>query len=137
MQALLTAIASKLTDSAIFNDVGGRCYYDSADSPDTPYLVYSIISGTPDNVFAKAGESVLMQFDLFSPRSTGTAVMTTMYADLTALLDDCSLTITGKTCVGFRRMNLITLVEDSSALQDGTNLMNHWAIDYEIVYQTT
>lgn len=136
MQALIDAVKSKLLDSTLYNSLGGRCYYDTADSQDTPYLVYSIISGTPDNAFAKTGESVLMQFDLFSALSAGKTEITTMYADLTSLLDDCVLTITGKTCVQFQRQNLVTMVEDLSALQDGTNICLHWAIDYEIVYQT-
>lgn len=137
MQILITAIENKLLDSAIYNDVGGRCWYDTADSDDLPRLVYSIVSGVPDNVFQKTGESVLMQFDLFSALSAGKTQITTMYADLTALLDDCTLTITGKNCVQFQRQNLVTMVEDLSALQDGSSLMLHFAVDYEIVYQAT
>jgi hypothetical protein len=137
MQALITAIENKLLDSTIYNDVGGRCYYDTADSNDTPYLVYSIVSGIPDNVFQKTGESVLMQFDLFSALSAGKTQITTMYTDLTSLFDDCSLTITGKNCVQFQRQNLVTIVEDLSALQDGSSICLHWAVDYEIVYQAT
>lgn len=137
MQILLDAINTKLLNSDIYNDVGGRVYLDSADSLDTPYLVYSIISGVPDNVFQKTGETVLMQFDLFSAKSAGPTEITTMYADLTTLLDDCVLTITGKNCVQFQRQNTVTMVEDLSALQDGTNILFHWAVDYEIVYQAT
>ena len=137
MQILIDAITTKLLDSTVYNDVGGRCYYDTADSNDTPYIVYSIVSGVPDNVFQKTGESVLMQFDLFSALSAGKTQITTMYADLTTLLDDCTLTITGKNCVQFQRQNLVTFVEDLSALQDGSNLQIHWAVDYEIVYQAT
>jgi len=133
----LTSIGLKLQDSAIWNDVGGRCYLDTADSPDTPYLVYSIVSGVPDNAFAQIGESVLMQFDLFSARSAGPTEITTMYADLTALLDDCTLTITGQNCAKFQRQNLVTMVEDLSALQDGSNILIHYAIDYEVDYQAT
>ena len=135
MQALFDAIEAKLLDSAIYNDCGGRVYQDTADSSDTPYLVYSIVSGVPDNVFQKTGESVLMQFDLFSARSAGRTEITTMYADLIVLLDDCTLTITGKNCFQFQRQNMIPTVEDISALQDGSNLLNHWVVDYEIVYQ--
>ena len=137
MQALIDSIAAKLLDSAVYNDVGGRCYYDTADTNDTPYIVYSIVSGVPDNVFQQTGESVLIQFDLFSALSAGKLEITTMYANLTALLDDCVLTIAGKNCVQFQRQNLVTFVEDLSALQDGSNLQLHWAVDYEVVYQST
>ena len=137
MQILIDAITTKLLDSAIYSDVGGRCWYDTSDSDDLPRLVYSIVSGVPDNCFQKTGESVLMQFDLFSALSAGKTEITTMYADLTTLFDDCVLTITGKNCVQFQRQNLVTMVEDLSALQDGSSTCLHWAVDYEIVYQAT
>jgi hypothetical protein len=136
MNAFLQSLYSKFSGSVIESDLGGRIYLDQADSADTPYMVYSIVSGVPDNAFAKTGETVLMQFDLFSPRSSGTAAMTTLYADLTALLDDCSLTITGKKCVQFQRQNLTTMIEDRSPLKDGSVMLLHWSVDYEIVYQT-
>src|SRR3990172_4791973 len=131
MQILIDAIATKLLDSAVYNDVGGRCYYDTADSNNTPYIVYSIVSGVPDNVFQKTGESVLLQFDLFSALSAGKTEITTMYTDLTALLDDCVLTITGKNCVLFQRQNTVTMVEELSALQDGSSIVLHWIVDFE------
>lgn len=136
MQELIDAIATKFLGSTIESDVGGRCYYDTADSQDTPYLVYSIVSGVPDNCFQRTGESVLVQFDLFSALSAGKTQITTMYSDLTSLLDDCTLTIAGKNCVQFQRENLVTMVEDLSALQDGSSICLHWAIDYSITYQT-
>lgn len=137
MQILIDAINTRLLDSTLYNSLGGRCYYDTADSSDTPYLVFSIVSGVPDNVFQKTGESVLVQFDLFSALSAGKTQITQMYADLTALLDDCTLTITGKNCVQFQRQNLVTMVEDMSVLGDGSSIMQHFAVDYEIVYQST
>ena len=137
MRELIDAINNKLADTTLFWSVGGRCYYDTADSDDLPRLVYSIVSGVPDNCFQKTGESVLMQFDLFSALSAGKTQITTMYADLTSLLDDCTLTITGKNCVLFQRQNTVTMVEDLSALQDGSSICLHWAIDYECTYQAT
>jgi hypothetical protein len=137
MQLLKQAIDTKLLDSAIFNDCGGRCYYNIAGTTDYPRLVYSRISGTPDNVFAKTGESVLLQFDLFSMQSAGDTEILTMETDLKSLLDDCTLTITGKVCVGFTRQNIVgPLTEDVSALGDGTSLVNHTAIDYQVDYQS-
>ena len=137
MQILIDAITTKLLDSNVYNDVGGRAYYDTADSDDLPRLVYSIVSGVPDNVFQKTGESVLIQFDLFSALSAGKTQITTMYADLISLLDDCTLTITGKNCVLFQRQNTVTMVEDLSALQDGSSIVLHWIVDFECTYQST
>src|SRR3972149_3000806 len=64
MQALIDSITTKLLDSAVSNDVGGRCYYDTADSDDLPRLVYSIVSGFPDRTFSELYHDVLIQFDL-------------------------------------------------------------------------
>lgn len=132
MQALITAIDAKLLDSTVYNDVGGRVYYDTADTNDLPYIVYSIVSAVPDKTFSELYHDVLIQFDLFSALSAGKTQITTMYADLISLLDECSLTITGYALVWCREANLVTMVEDLSALQDGTNILNHWAIDFEV-----
>ena len=131
MQALIDSIAAKLLDSAVSNDVGGRCYYDTADSDDLPRLVYSIVSGVPDKTFSELYHDVLIQVDLFSALSAGKTQITTMYTDLISLLDDCSLSITGYTLVWCREANLVTMVEDLSALQDGSSIALHWAIDFE------
>ena len=131
MQSLIDAITTKLLDSTVYNDVGGRCWYDTADSNDTPYLVYSIVSGVPDRTFSELYHDVLIQFDLFSALSAGKTEITTMYADLISLLDECALSITGYTLVWMKEQNLVTMVEDLSALQDGSNLLLHWAIDFE------
>jgi hypothetical protein len=132
VQALIDAIATKLLNSTVSEDVGGRCYYDTADSPDMPYLVYSIVSGVPDKTFSELYHDVLIQFDLFSALSAGKTQITTMYADLISLMDECALTITGYTLVWCREANLVTMVEDLSALQDGSSIALHWAIDFEV-----
>lgn len=133
MQALIDAINTKFLDSTIGSDVGGRCYYDTADAGSgTPYLVYSIVSAVPDRTFSELYHDVIIQVDLFSALSAGKTEITTMYSDLIALLDECALSITGYTLVWCRETNLITLVEDMSALQDGTSIMNHWAVDFEV-----
>lgn len=132
MQALIDSIATKLLNSTVSEDVGGRCYYDTADSDDLPRLVYSIVSGVPDRTFSELYHDVLIQFDLFSALSAGKTQITTMYSDLIALMDECSLTITGYTLVWCREQNLVTMVEDLSALQDGTSICLHWAIDFDV-----
>ena len=131
MQALITAIDAKLLDSTVYNDVGGRVYYDTADTNDLPYIVYSIVSAVPDRTFSERYTELIIQFDLFSALSAGKTEITTMYTDLISLMDECSLTITGYTLVWCRETGLQTFVEDLSALQDGTNLQIHWAIDFE------
>ena len=137
MLELKNAIDAKILDSTVYWTVGGRVYYNSAPTDEYPRIVYSRVSGVPDNAFAKTGESVLIQFDLFSMVSAGETEILTMESQLTSLLDDCTLTISGKLCVGFMRQNTIDMVEDLSALQDGSSLVAHTAIDYECTYQAT
>lgn len=132
MQALIDSIATKLLDSTVYNDVGGRCYYDIADSNDTPYIVYSIVSGVPEKTFSELYHDILIQFDLFSALSAGKTEITTMYANLISLMDECSLSITGYTLVWCREQNIVTMVEDVSALRDGSNILNRWIIDFEV-----
>lgn len=133
MQAFLDSIVTKLSGSAISNDVGGRCFQGTADvGTGTPYLVYSIVSAVPDRTFSEHYHDILLQVDLFSAQSAGPTEITTLYTDLIALLDECSLTITGYTLVWCREQNLVTMIEDLSALQDGTNMMNHYAVDFDV-----
>lgn len=135
MQELKNAIDSKLLNSTVSETVGGRCYFNTAPDDQFPRIVYSRVSGVPDNAFAKTGESVLLQFDLFSMQSAGDTEILTMESQLKSLLDDCTLTISGQLCVGFQRQNTVDMVEDLSALQDGSSLVFHTAIDYECTYQ--
>ena len=137
MNILRPAIEALALDSAIWNDVGGRFYYQSAGSPDYPRVVFSRISGVPDNVFVKKGESVLIQFDLYSAKSAGITQIETMETDLMALFDDCSLDLAGNTLYGFTRQNTISIEEEVDALPDGTTTVVHIAIDYEANYQAT
>ncbi len=126
MKNLLTALASKAAGSALSTDVGGRIYLDEArQGAELPYVVVSIVSNVPDDCFAKDGESVLVQFSLFSDSESVTEIGT-MYTDLKALYDDCSLTITGYSLVWMRRQSLVTMYEDG---------VRHWVVDYEIIIQ--
>ena len=134
MDALLAAIYSKLTGSALSSDVGGRVYLDEAPAGcEFPYVVFFIVSGVPDNVFNKYGESVMIQFSLFSD-SAGATEITDMFNDLTALYDDVQLTVTGYNMIVMERQNLITMV-DQVETADGTQTVKHWAVDYEAVIQ--
>lgn len=138
MNILRPGIEAKALDSAIYNDVGGRFYYLEADTDDYPRVVFSPVSNVPDNAFAKKGESVLIQFDLYSMKSAGKAEIETMKVDTIALFDDCTLTLTGHTLCQFTRANIIgPSTEDLSALSDGSSIIYHTIVEYEVDYQTT
>ncbi|MFH2074905.1 MAG: DUF3168 domain-containing protein [Pseudomonadota bacterium] len=138
---LLTAIMSKITTgpSALSSDVGGRIFLDQApDGVEFPYVVFFIVSGIPDDVFAKKGRSILIQFSLFSA-SAGATEITTIYRDLKALFDECAMTIppTGTETdklVWMKRTNLTTMVEEIT-VADATQTVKHWAVDFEVVTQ--
>ncbi len=133
MNALLQAINTKIVDSALFNDCSGRIYLDQADSPDYPRVVYSIVSAVPDRTFSERYQEILIQFSLFSAKSAGMAVMTTMYADLVSLLDEQSMAISGDTLVWMREENLVTTMETlTTPLPDGSNGVLAWHVDFSI-----
>lgn len=142
MNNLLTAIATKISGSTLSSDVGGRIYLDQYppdEMPATyPYIIYFIVSGIPDNVFVKDGESILIQFSLFSA-SSGVMEITTMHNDLKTLFDDCDMTIppTGTVTdnlVWFKRAGLTTMTDEITTDQ-GTSIVKHWAQEYEITIE--
>ena len=59
-----------------------------------------------------------------------------MYADLIALFDDCSLSITSNTFIYMHRQNLTTMIEELTTTE-GTSNVRHWAVDYNIYIQAT
>lgn len=131
MNNLLTAIKGKFAGSALSTVVGGRIYLDQApDGTVFPYVVFFIVADTPEKTFSEDFENVLIQFSLFSS-SPGAAEITTMYANLKTLFDECALAITASTLVWMKRVNLTTMVDDITLL-DATQSVKHWAVDYEV-----
>lgn len=134
MNNLLTALATKVSGSTLSNDVGGRIFI--AKVPDDeannyPRVVISIISVVMEKTFTEIYWNVLMQVDLISTVSAGLAQITTMDSDLTALLDDCLMSITGFTLVSCERKNLSPMVDDI-VMPDGTNGAHFWPVEFEI-----
>jgi hypothetical protein len=62
--------------------------------------------------------------------------ITTMYADLKTLFDDCAMNIDSNTLIWCHETNLTTMVEDITVV-DATQRVKHWAVDYEINTQAT
>jgi hypothetical protein len=136
MLNLLTAIYGKFAGSALSTYVGGRIYVDRAPAnTKLPYVVYFIVSGTPDWTFKERLTDTLIQFSLFSSSKNLTEV-TTMYADLKTLFDECTLTITSNTFLYMQETNLTTMVEDIT-VSGGLNEVKHWAVDYTVKTQVS
>ena len=114
--------------------VGGRIYLDQApDNCEFPYVVYSVVSVIPDDVFGKKGKQSLIQFSLFSANPSAVEI-TDMHTDLKALFDDCSMTITSNTLLWMHEVNLTTMVEDIT-VGEGVQSVKAWHADYEVVTQ--
>lgn len=138
MDALFAAIMTKCSGSALSTDVGGRIFMDEyglTGPPVFPYVIFSLVTDVPDDVFAKDGEEALIQFDLFSS-SKGAAEITGMYGHLKALFDDASLTVTGYTMPNMRRVNTTTSLEEITT-GEGEQTIRHWSVDYEVLLKAS
>lgn len=131
MNNLLTAIYAKFAGSALSTAVGGRIFLDQApDNCEFPYIVFFIVSANQEKTFTENMTNTLIQFSLFSASESAVEI-TGMYANLTALLDECSLTITGATLVWMREQNVTTMIEDIT-VADASQKVKHWAVDYDV-----
>ena len=136
MKNILTAIYGKFTGSELSSDVGGRIFLDQApDNCEFPYVVYSVVSVIPDDVFGKKGKQSLIQFSLFSANPSAVEI-TDMHTDLKALFDDCSMTITSNTLLWMHEVNLTTMVEDIT-VGEGAQSVKAWHADYEVITQVS
>jgi len=121
-----------MSGSALSTDVGGRIFMDQApEGCEFPYVVVLIVSSVSEQTFTDQMEDSYLQFSLFSA-SDGMTEITTMYADLKTLLDDCTFAITSNTLIWFKRQNLVTMMEDITT-PSGTATVRHWAVDYSIL----
>lgn len=133
MNNILTAIMTKTTGSAFSTGVGGRIYLDEApEGVAFPYVVFFIVSSTQDKTFTEHYTNSLIQFSLLST-SSGATEITSMYNNLQALFDECSLTVTGSALVWMREVNLLTSVEAEVITTAGTKGIKHWSVDFEIL----
>lgn len=136
MNNLLTSIMSKTIGSTLSTGVGGRIYLDQAPAEtEFPYIVFFIVSDTPDYTFKFDHEEVLVQFSIFSTSKSASEI-STIYNNLKALFDDCTLSITGNTLVHFWRQNLTTMVDEIET-PTGTIGVKHWAVDYLVRMEAT
>ena len=114
MQVLLTGIYSKYSsDIALKAALAGSLYFTEAIQTATyPYGVYHLISDVPSWTFDSDMEGYIIQFNLYSKNSSSTEVNTAFTA-LTALYDDCELTVTDYTPIlMWREMSLLTRESD-------------------------
>ena len=137
IDTLLTALASKITGSAFSDGVVGRVWLDSSlPNPEYPYVLYQVISGSPNDTFAEDLEDVSVQFSIFSTSSSA-AEIAAIYNNLETLFDDCVLTISGSVNIWTIRESFGTATYDIEATPTGTATVKQWDVDYSILVQKT
>lgn len=94
MKTLFQAIMGRFAGSALSTALGGRLYNSvAAQTATPPYGVFLLVSGVPDWTFTDNMEEALIQFSLFDENASP-ATICDLYDKLTALFDDCVLTVT-------------------------------------------
>lgn len=96
----------------LYTALSGKLYPDLApQGTDMPYAVYTMVSGIPTRDLAgPSGERVVIQLDLYADTE---AAIHDLYEKATALLDDCSLTVTGHMLIRFHRSFFHKFMEDT------------------------
>jgi hypothetical protein len=82
-----------------FNDIPNRLFFGDAEGANLAegdYGIFFFVSDNPDDVFAKEGKEVYVQFSLFSGSSSPAAILA-MAMHLEAMLKDKTFTVTGWT----------------------------------------
>jgi hypothetical protein len=115
MQALTKALVTKLkTVNTLNTAVSGRFYNSYAPDKEVfPYCIFRVISEVPDVYFDNSTvETCIVQFDIYS-QNISSAEVYNIYDYMCALLDECTLSVTGYTHIRMMR-ELSELVFDSA-----------------------
>lgn len=128
MKNLLTGIMTKTSGSALSTDVAARIYFGQApEGAVFPHIVISV-SGTNEDTFTDRIDEFSVQFSLYST-DKGITEIGTMYADLRALFDDATFTITGNTLLRCQFQSFTTIDTDITT-SAGTVGLRHWPVEY-------
>ncbi len=130
MKALFTALINKFTGSTLATALTSRFYNTIAPQDAAmPYCVFTLVSGTPDDPMGGEHiENCLIQFSLFDASSSPGTVCDN-YEKLTALFDDCALSLTGYTHLYMHR-------ESQQLMRDPEDPgVWHYVIEYRILIE--
>lgn len=132
MLNLTKAIYSQFSGSALSTAIGGRLFKGQApEGADYPYIVYQVVTNTPDHDFSNDYENTIVQFSIFSITSS-TVEIENCYTDLKALYDEQDFSITGSDLVWMRRSNANFVVEDH-VTPTGTQRVWVYHVDFSIL----
>lgn len=134
MNDLQTALINKFKETSgglhnsLYSLIGGQMYKELAGQKKTlPYIVFHLISDTPDWNFTSFFERVRIQFDLYSSTHDSSQVEY-MYRYLRDLFDWCTLDIAGNDHVYMRR-------ELAKLSKDPVEDVWTYTVDYEIMME--
>lgn len=131
MENLTKAIFAKKTGTNFNTLIGGRMFEDySPEGVVYPYVVYSVVSSPKEKTFTEEYRNTAIQFSIYSSNSSSKEIKD-IYAALSALYDDGSLTITGSNLVWMREENLVTTTEDVTT-PNGIETVRAYHVDFEI-----
>ena len=95
MNVLKTGIYNKYNGSVSFKGaITGLFYSEAPQGTLFPYVVYHIITGTPNNTYSEKAENVVVEFLICSDDNSSNEI-DTIYGYLDNLYNDCILTVSG------------------------------------------
>lgn len=133
MKQLYAAIMTKFSTGvpAIYTNLGGRLRLHEAEQDEAlPYAVYYIIGDAPDYYFGdQVNFSTTLQFSIFDDNASAENI-STYFDNLTALYDECTLTVA---TYGFLRMERTW----AYPLRDEEEAVWQYTIQYRVTMEKT
>ncbi len=102
MQVLFEGIWDKYDGSALESEINGMFFTEAPQGTAYPYGVYHLISNVPSWTFDADMENFIVQFNLYSDKSSSTDINTAFLA-LTTLYDWCDLDVDGYSHIYMKR----------------------------------
>ena len=135
MDALRTGIYALFNAGGDFyNDVSGRLFFGSAPGgtnlSEGPYGIYFFVTDNPDDVFAKEGKEIYVQFSLFSGDSSPATILA-MALHLEALLKDKIFAVTGWTVQNTFLQQASGPIDVEADVEAGTG--RYWQTDVDFL----
>ena len=115
--------------------IGGRLFQEEApENTAYPYCVFDCIVNTQDDKFGVYIDDIIIQFSIFSEKTSSVEVHDAM-TYLKALFNDCAFAITGGTLVHFYRLNSGLERQEVETTKSGVQRIWHYHIDYNATFQ--
>lgn len=134
--ALMTKFNATVAGShnSFWTDINGRLFQGIApEGTIYPYVVFSHINNNQADTFSKKMDDIVIQFSIFSDKSSPVEVHDAM-THLKSLFDDCSFSVTGGTLVSFYRLN-DGLEPNEVTTSSGVQIIWHYHVDYKVIIE--